>query len=98
MLRAEKPFTSGKSLCRSVRQPGQDGSTPTFLLLAFRKLPTDLPIEHEHAGIARHRGAHLRYADTLLDVGQQPGDVIPAGAGEIGLFFVMGLLIRRASD
>jgi len=28
----------------------------------------------------RHRGAHLRGADALLDVGQQPG-VVPGGGG-----------------
>ena len=50
----------------------------------MRRHTTRFPIEHEHAGIARHRRAHLSGTNTLLDVGQQPG-IVAGNSSEVAL-------------
>ena len=77
-------FHVGQVVVQIICEPGQDSSAPAFVFLPLRQHAADLPIEHEHAGVAGHRRPHLRGANALLDVGQQRG-VVPNGGRRNGL-------------
>jgi len=58
----------GQIIVQIDREPGQDGGSPAFRVLSRSQDAADLPVKEEHAGVSRHRGAHLGRADALFDI------------------------------